>query len=175
MTTIIPILESERLRLRGHRLEDYRHCAALWGDPEVTRFIGGRPLSGEEVWARVLRYAGHWVWMGYGYWVVEEKFTGKFVGEVGYANLKREIQPSLGNLPELGWVLATPFHRGGMRPRRFRPPQLEVTRNSAERRLFALSILATCARFAWQRNVVLRNPTGRATKVSPFLYSRDHG
>ncbi len=61
----------------------------------------------------MLRYAGHWVWMGYGYWVVEEKSTGKFVGEVGYANLKREIQPPVGNLPELGWVLATPFHGRG--------------------------------------------------------------
>jgi hypothetical protein len=45
----IPILESERLRLRGHRLEDYENCAALWGDLEVTRYIGGRPLTREEV------------------------------------------------------------------------------------------------------------------------------
>jgi RimJ/RimL family protein N-acetyltransferase len=60
----IPVLESERLRLRGHRPEDYGNSAALWGDPEVTRSIGGSPPTREEVWARLLRYAGHWAWMG---------------------------------------------------------------------------------------------------------------
>jgi RimJ/RimL family protein N-acetyltransferase len=92
MTMTIPPVESARLLLRGHRQEDYAGCAALWGDPEVTRYIGGRPLTKEEVWARLLRYAGHWLRMGYGFWVVEEKATGKFVGEVGYANLQREIE-----------------------------------------------------------------------------------
>lgn len=113
MQSLIPVLESPRLRLRGHRPEDLDDCAALWGDPEITRHIGGRPLTREEVWARLLRYAGSWFWLGYGYWVVEETCTGQFVGEVGYANLRREIQPSLGDLPELGWVLAAPFHGKG--------------------------------------------------------------
>ena len=48
----------------------------MWSDAEVTRFIGGKPLSGEEVWARILRYAGHWSMLGYGYWLIEEKATG---------------------------------------------------------------------------------------------------
>ena len=112
MTLEIPILQSERLRLRGHTPEDYANCAALWGDPEVTRYIGGRPLSGEEVWARLLRYAGHWVWMGYGFWVVEDRASGEFAGEVGYAGLHRDIQPPL-HMPEFGWVLATSFHGRG--------------------------------------------------------------
>jgi RimJ/RimL family protein N-acetyltransferase len=109
----IPVLESERLRLRGHRPGDYGDSAALWGDSEVTRYVGGRPLTTEEVWARLLRYVGHWAWMEYGLWAVEEKVTGKFVGEVGFANHKRDIQPSLGDMPELGWVLATDFHGKG--------------------------------------------------------------
>jgi RimJ/RimL family protein N-acetyltransferase len=109
----IPVLESERLRLRGHRPEDYGDCSAVWGDSEVTRYVGGRPLTKEEVWARMLRYVGHWAWMAYGLWVVEEKATGKFVGEVGYATHKRDIQPPLGDMPELGWVLATDFRGKG--------------------------------------------------------------
>ncbi|HEY2117576.1 MAG TPA: GNAT family N-acetyltransferase [Candidatus Acidoferrum sp.] len=113
MTSPIPVLESERLRLRGHRPDDFANCVALWGDPEVTRYIGGRPLNSEEVWARLLRYAGHWIWLGYGYWVAEEQSTGKFVGELGYANLKRDIEPSLADMPELGWVLAASFHGKG--------------------------------------------------------------
>jgi len=109
----IPVLESERLRLRGHGPEDFDDCAALWGDPQITQHIGGRPLTREEVWSRLLRNAGIWLWFGYGYWVVEEKDTQQFVGEVGYANLQREIQPPLDDLPELGWVLAKPFHGKG--------------------------------------------------------------
>jgi RimJ/RimL family protein N-acetyltransferase len=95
MTSPIPVLESERLALRGHRPEDFANCVALRGDPEVTRYIGGRPLTSEEVWVRLLRYAGHWIWLGYGYWVVEEKSLGKLVGELGYANLQRDIQPTI--------------------------------------------------------------------------------
>ncbi|MEY2396091.1 MAG: hypothetical protein QOF94_2436, partial [Acidobacteriaceae bacterium] len=52
----VPILETERLRLRGHRLEDFVQCAAMWADPLVIRYIGGKPLTAEESWTRFLRY-----------------------------------------------------------------------------------------------------------------------
>jgi RimJ/RimL family protein N-acetyltransferase len=102
----VPILETERLRLRPHRLEDFSDCLAMWGDPEITRFIGGKPLSGEEVWARILRYAGHWRMLGYGYWLIEEKKSGLFVGEIGFADFKRQITPSFEGIPEIGWALS---------------------------------------------------------------------
>jgi RimJ/RimL family protein N-acetyltransferase len=41
---------------------------------------------------------------------VEEKASGKFVGEMGFSDWKREINPSLNGVPELGWVLATRVH-----------------------------------------------------------------
>jgi RimJ/RimL family protein N-acetyltransferase len=108
-----PVIETERLRLRRHRREDFADCAAMWADPLVTRYIGGKPLSEEEVWARLLRYAGHWAWMGFGYWVMEEKGSGSFAGEVGFSDWKRDIEPSLRGVPELGWVLATRVHGKG--------------------------------------------------------------
>ena len=108
----IPTLETARLTLRGYRLDDYASCAALWADPNVTRFVGGRPLSAEESWARLLRYIGHWCLLGYGYWVVEEKATGAFLGELGFADWKRDIEPAI-HLPEAGWVLATAAHGKG--------------------------------------------------------------
>src|SRR5215213_951793 len=40
-----PTLDTERLRLRGHRAEDLEECAKMWADPEVVRFIGGRPFT----------------------------------------------------------------------------------------------------------------------------------
>jgi RimJ/RimL family protein N-acetyltransferase len=102
----VPILESERLKLRGHGLDDFVHSAAVWADPEVTRYIGGKPLSEEESWARFLRYVGHWSLLGFGYWVVEEKTTGNFIGEVGFADYKRDL-PLLKGLPEIGWVFCS--------------------------------------------------------------------
>jgi RimJ/RimL family protein N-acetyltransferase len=109
----IPVIETDRLRLRGHRVEDFGECAAMWGDPLVTRYIGGRPFTAEEVWARLLRYVGHWALLGFGFWLIEEKATGQFVGEAGMAEFQREMEPSIVGVPEMGWVLSPRFHGRG--------------------------------------------------------------
>lgn len=108
----VPTLETERLKLRAHRLEDFVHCAAMWADPEVTRYIGGKPYTEEESWARLLRYIGHWSLLGFGYWVVEEKSTSRFIGEVGFADYKRDL-PALKGLPEIGWAFTTQARGNG--------------------------------------------------------------
>ena len=110
----IPGLETERLLLRAHRLEDFAECSAMWGHAEVARYIGGRPFPPDEVWTKLLRYVGHWALLGYGFWVLEEKGTGRFVGEVGFADFKRDIQPPLAGRPEMGWVLAPWAHGKGL-------------------------------------------------------------
>ena len=112
--TRAPTLMTERLVLRGHVPEDLDDCAALWADPVVTRHIGGKPFSAEESWAKVLRYIGHWSALGFGYWAVHDKVSGRFVGEVGFADFKREIVPSFAGAPEMGWVLAPWAHGRGL-------------------------------------------------------------
>lgn len=107
-----PVIETERLILRPHRLEDYPACAAMWSDPEVVRFIGGVPSAPQRTWMRILAYRGHWQLMGFGYWAVEEKGGAAYVGELGFADFKREIAPSM-KVPELGWALAPAFHGRG--------------------------------------------------------------
>ncbi len=109
----VPVLETERLKLRGHRLDDFTACAAMWADPGVTRYLGGKPFSEEESWSRLLRYAGHWSLLGFGYWVIEERSTGDFAGEVGFADYKRDLAPPLKDTPEIGWVIASRFHGKG--------------------------------------------------------------
>ena len=109
----VPVLETERLKLRGHRLDDFPDSAAMWADPRVIRYIGDKPLTEEESWTKFLRYVGHWSLLGFGYWVTEEKATGKFVGEIGLADYKRDLQPSLKGVPEIGWVLALQAHGKG--------------------------------------------------------------
>lgn len=103
---VIPVIKTKRLTLRGHRRDDFPKSAALWGDARVTRFINGRPSSISDSWSRFLKYAGHWALLGFGYWLVEETETGRFVGEVGLADFKRDIKPSFEGAPEVGWVVA---------------------------------------------------------------------
>lgn len=112
-STPVPVIETERLKLRAHCLDDFISCSAMWADPVVTRYIGGKPLSGEESWARLLRYVGHWALLDFGYWVIEEKATGDFAGETGFADYKRNLEPSLDGTPEIGWVLASKSHGKG--------------------------------------------------------------
>jgi len=78
----------------------------LWADPEVVRYIGGKPSTREESWARLTRYVGHWALQGYGFWTLRERNTGRYMGEVGVADFKRTITPSLAGAQEMGWVLA---------------------------------------------------------------------
>src|SRR5262249_20611442 len=88
-------------------------CAAMWMDPEVTRFFKGMGATEEDVWGRLLRYAGYWSLLGFGFWAVRERATGRFVGDVGFGNLRRDITPPLGDAPEAGWVLARWAHGQG--------------------------------------------------------------
>lgn len=113
MITAAPVIETARLRLRGHRVEDFADVAAMWADPEVVRYIGGRPFSAEESWSKILRYAGLWPLLGYGYWAIDVKASGRFVGECGFADFRREIEPPLQGMPEAGWVLASRSHGQG--------------------------------------------------------------
>jgi|SRR5579871_31557 RimJ/RimL family protein N-acetyltransferase len=113
LTVDVPQIQTTRLLLRGHTVEDFPESAAMWGDPRVTRYIRENPFTAEETWSRLLRYAGHWAVLGFGYWVVQEKLRGKFLGEVGFADYKRDLQPSLDGIPEIGWVLAPHAHGQG--------------------------------------------------------------
>ena len=108
---VCPVLTTPRLTLGPHRVEDYGDSLALWADPEVVRHIGGSPSSAQDTWARQLRYAGLWPLVGYGYWQVRETATGRFAGEVGFAEFRRDLTPSLVGFPEAGWVLS-PWAQG---------------------------------------------------------------
>lgn len=96
---------TRRLRLRRPRMNDFGASAAMWADPEIVRHISGKPSTAQQSWGRLLTYIGHWTVFRFGYWVVEERTTGAFVGEVGFANYRRDIEPAI-TVPELGWVIA---------------------------------------------------------------------
>ena len=101
----VPVLETSRLRLRGFRADDYDAWFAFSRLPAYYRYFSPAPMPAEEVWKLLLRSAGHWVVMGYGFWAVEETESGRLVGAVGFLSLRRALEPPLGDAPEIGWVL----------------------------------------------------------------------
>jgi RimJ/RimL family protein N-acetyltransferase len=109
--TAPPALETERLLLRGHEITDLSDCVAMWSDPQVVRYTIGQPSPPQRSWLRILSYRGHWALLGFGYWAVQEKASGRYIGEIGFADFKREMTPSLDGMPELGWALA-PWAQG---------------------------------------------------------------
>lgn len=113
--TDAPILHTDRLTLRPHRIEDFPQCRALWADPDVVRHIGGKPQDAQAVWFRLLRYAGMWSLLGYGMWVVEDRTTGDFLGEAGLLSAARGIA-ELEGVPEAGWVLMPSAWGKGIAP-----------------------------------------------------------
>lgn len=108
-----PRLETARLILRGHTEADFDAMAAMWADPIVVRFISGTPSTPEETWSRLLRLSGQWSISGFGYWAVTAGDDGRYVGDVGFADFRRAIEPSLDGLPEAGWVLVPREHGKG--------------------------------------------------------------
>jgi RimJ/RimL family protein N-acetyltransferase len=108
---MVPEIHTERLRLRAHTPADLDALAAVWADPVVMRYLGG-PITREDAWARLLRYAGHWTLLGHGFWLIEETASGRYVGDAGFGTLKRKIDPPFDE-PEQGWVLASWAHGRG--------------------------------------------------------------
>jgi len=101
-----PVLHTARLTLRPFRAGDADAQAAMMGDAEVMRHLGGRPLSREDAWRKLLNGHACWSLFGFGYWAVERKSDGAMIGQAGFADFQREITPSIGGLPEMGWLFA---------------------------------------------------------------------
>ena len=110
---MVPTIETARLRLRGFTAADVNAQAAMLADPEVVRYLGGQAQSREQAWRRMLAGAGMWPVLGYGYWAVERCADGAMIGQVGFGDFKRDLDPSIESVPEKGWVFAANAHGQG--------------------------------------------------------------
>lgn len=110
----IPILETERLRLRPYRLDDFDNYARMWTEPDVVRFIGGAVFTREQSWGRFLRLAGLWHYLGFGFFAIEHKATGAFAGECGFHDMRRNVVPPLEGTMETGWALVPSMQGQGL-------------------------------------------------------------
>jgi len=101
---VIPVIETERLRLREWRAEDFEPYAALHADAETMRFIGGA-CDRDAAWTHLAATIGQWTLRGYGLWALEKKNEPGFIGWAGLWH--PEGWPS----PEIGWTVV-PAARG---------------------------------------------------------------
>src|SRR5665213_1486489 len=112
MRTPMNTIETLRLILRAHTLEDFAAYAAMRADPVVMKYLGkGDLLNEEDAWAKFQSMAGHWQMLGYGTWALEEKATGEVIGGLGFADKKRPTEHPASGAPEMGWSLASSAHR----------------------------------------------------------------
>jgi RimJ/RimL family protein N-acetyltransferase len=89
-------LHTARLRLRFHDLEDLRFMLELNADPEVTRFTGDGPVSGEEEARANLERLERQAQARFGRMVVLDRESGERLGWCGLKHLEGEGQVDLG-------------------------------------------------------------------------------
>ncbi|HEX3676098.1 MAG TPA: GNAT family N-acetyltransferase [Sphingomicrobium sp.] len=109
-----PRIETERLILREFRAGDLDAHAAMLGDPEIMRHIGGKPLNREDSWRRLLMGIGMWSLVGMGPWAVERKSDRCMVGHCGFFQFHREMTPLIPGEPEMGWIFDRWVHGQGI-------------------------------------------------------------
>ena len=76
-----PRIETERLVLRQWRRGDFDRYADMFSAPE-THHIGG-PLTRGEAWRRFLQMPGAWALQGFAMFAIEDKASGRFMGQAG--------------------------------------------------------------------------------------------
>jgi RimJ/RimL family protein N-acetyltransferase len=95
-------LLTDRLTVRRWRDSDLEPWAAMNADPEVRRHLGDL-LTREQSDASVARFQAEFDRRGYGWWAVEVRTTGEFIGFAGLDQVD-DGMPFTG--VEIGWRLA---------------------------------------------------------------------
>jgi RimJ/RimL family protein N-acetyltransferase len=75
-------ITTERLIMRGWREADLDPWAAMNADPEVRRYVGPL-LTFEQAAAWALNYQDDLDRYGFGFWAVEIRTSGEFIGFTG--------------------------------------------------------------------------------------------
>ena len=91
----IPTLRTERLILRAPRIEDFEGYAAFRASNRA-RILGG-PFTRAQSFEQMSALVGHWLFRGYGRWIVADGETNKPLGIVGL------FCPADWPEPEIAW------------------------------------------------------------------------
>lgn len=102
------IIETERLILREIDAErDFDEWAWSMADENTVRYLGTKPMSRAEAWRGMAASIGHWTIRGYGFFSLEHKETGEWIGRVG------PWFPEGWPGPEVGWTISPRHLRQG--------------------------------------------------------------
>lgn len=102
------IIETERLILRPIDAErDFDEWAVSMADENTVRYLGTQAMSRAEAWRSMAAAIGHWAIRGYGFFSLELKATGEWVGRVG------PWFPEGWPGPEVGWTISPKHLRKG--------------------------------------------------------------
>ncbi len=77
----VPVLETERLRLRGPKLSDFETYAAFTSSPRAA-FVGGA-VPRVQAWRAFGHLTGHWALRGYSMFIIADKATDAPLGMSG--------------------------------------------------------------------------------------------
>ena len=91
-----PVIQTERLVLRVPRIGDFDAYAAMAQDADNMRFIGGA-MPRAVAWRKFLQVPGAWLLQGFAMFAVEERATGRWLGQLG------PWQPEGWPGTEVGW------------------------------------------------------------------------
>ncbi len=108
-------LATPRLSLVPFSDEHIEGLHALNADPEVMRYISGRPETREQTVAMVERVKQRWVEFGYAWWSFIARDSGQIVGAGALQNLRRDasLSPDPACPLEIGWRLRRDcWHQG---------------------------------------------------------------
>ena len=94
----IPVLETERLFLRGPEPQDMEPLAGFFAERDRSWGFGG-PMNRNDAWRWFASSIGHWALYGKGFWTVTLKNSGAICGMVGI------WMPEGWPEPELGWIM----------------------------------------------------------------------
>ena len=89
----IPTLETERLRLRAPRLEDFGAYAEFRTGNRAA-YAGG-PFSRAEAFEQLAALVGHWLLRGYGRWIVADRESDRPLGVVGLFYPEDWLEPEI--------------------------------------------------------------------------------
>jgi RimJ/RimL family protein N-acetyltransferase len=94
----VPVIETDRLRLRGWAEQDFPAYAAYRADPASQAYLGG-VLSHDQAWDRFCLDLGFWALRGYGIFAIADKASDEAIGYTGI------WYPLFLDEPELSWSL----------------------------------------------------------------------
>lgn len=93
----IPVLETDRLRLREPREADLPAIIDFMAS-DRSRFVGG-PVEAHHAFRTLTASLGHWMLRGFGFWTVTDKQSDAALGRVGF------LYGEGWHEPELGWQM----------------------------------------------------------------------